>query len=50
MLPEDNPADAYEHYQCDICGGSIMQNREDLNLWECDNCDCKFISKGKERE
>ena len=50
MLPEDDYRDIYEHTQCDICGGSIMQNREDLNLWECDSCDYKFISKGKERE
>ncbi|MCF6147300.1 MAG: hypothetical protein E3K37_01435 [Candidatus Kuenenia sp.] len=45
MLPEDDPKDQYEHYQCDKCGGSIRQNCKDENLWECDNCDVRFQAK-----
>ena len=49
MLPEDNPADVYEHYQCDKCGGSIKQNYKDIDLWECDSCDFQFHAMAKEK-
>lgn len=35
---DEDPADDYEHYQCDKCGGSVSLN-EDKSLWECDTCD-----------
>lgn len=47
LLPEDNPADLYPHAQCDVCGGTIKQNWDDKDLWECDSCDWSFKANKK---
>lgn len=50
MSFDRDPADVYEHYQCE-CGGSIRLN-EGKTLWECDTCDWNraVISKNNTKE
>ena len=38
MAFDQDPADEYENYQCDVCGGEIRLNG-DKSLWECNRCD-----------
>lgn len=38
MSFDEDPNDAYEHYQCEKCGGSVRQSPQDKTLWECDTC------------
>ena len=44
MTFDQNPADDYEHYQCERCGGSIRLSA-DKSLWECDTCDFQVRNK-----
>ena len=41
---DQDPADDYEHCQCERCGGSIRLNG-DKSLWECDTCDFQVRNK-----
>jgi ligand-binding sensor protein len=45
LLPEDNPDDEYQCWECDVCGGNIKRNYEDKYLYECDNSDWSFQIK-----
>ena len=38
MVFDSDPKDDYEHYQCEVCSGSIKLN-ENKTMWECDTCD-----------
>ena len=44
MPCDEDPADDYEHYQCERCGGSIRLSG-DKSLWECDTCDFQVRNK-----
>ena len=44
MTFDQDPADDYEHYQCERCGGSIRLSG-DKSLWECDTCDFQVRNK-----
>lgn len=49
MSFDQDPADDYEHFQCQVCGGSIRLNKE-KTMWECDTCDLQHhvnIKDGK---
>jgi ribosomal protein L37AE/L43A len=35
---EDIPEDREESYPCK-CGGNITQDKENGEIWQCDNCD-----------
>lgn len=39
MVFDEDPNDAYEHYQCEKCGGSIRRSQENKKVWECNTCD-----------
>ena len=41
---DQDPADEYEFYQCEVCGGNIKLN-EDETKWECDTCDLQYQAK-----
>ena len=41
MTFDQDPADQYENYQCEQCGGEIRLNG-DKSLWECNGCDFQY--------
>lgn len=40
---DQDPDEDYEHYQCEVCGGSIRLNKDET-LWECDTCDLQHVN------